>query len=370
MPRSYDDLAHLSREKFTRAIRLWISRAFLAGGIAVCWWIGSLPACSHCSKTPLWLTLRDGTLIHAELYAPASAGPHRAAVVVCHGYMGNAGFLEVPWTEDLTHLGLVALFVDRRGHGMSGGAWWPPPATDPPPRLADLDPDIHAAVAYLRAQAPLIDPARIALLGHSDGGTAAIIAASADWNIAATVALSASVAPWEYVNHVAPSNLLLIYGADDRFVLADTDLFLIDAATRGYLHGEGQVGAFDDGSARRLLRVPGHGRLDVLNSDAARRTALEWLARALAVDGEVRLAPLRWRWVVAGLALLWVLVAGWNGAPPPVAVRRRAQARRQAACGRGALDGGAGAGELDRPTVRRRARPGGRHRDRRAGGNR
>ncbi len=299
--------------------RAWIryvapGRLLLIGAIALCWLMGNAPVCLDCSSGTVWLTLSDGTSLHARLHVPPGGGVNLPAVVVIPGYLGNVGFVETPWAADLTHLGSVALFLDRRGQGHSRGAWWPPPQNDTR-HLRELTPDIAAAVAYLRSRAPLVDPTRVALLGHSDGGTGAIVAASADWELAATVALSASVAPWEYVNHLAPRNLLLLYGGEDQFILAETDRLLIRAATRSYLDGEGQLGSLLDGSARRLARVAGYGHVDLLYSSAARRAALEWLASALAIDGEVRLSPLRWPWVVAGLVLLALLVFVWNGVP-------------------------------------------------------
>jgi alpha-beta hydrolase superfamily lysophospholipase len=167
-------------------------------------------------------------------------------VVVCHGYLANLAFMEIPWAADLTRLGLGALFLDRRGHGRSGGTLWPRPAQSQ--RLDDLEPDVAAAITYLSVEQPLIDPTRIALLGHSDGATAAITAASRDWNVRATVAVSASVAPWQFVNHIAPQNLLLVYGAADSFVLNDTDGALIARGTRGYLTGAGSFGDLADGA--------------------------------------------------------------------------------------------------------------------------
>lgn len=124
-----------------------------------------------------------------------------------------------------------------------------------------------------------------------------------------------SVAPWEYVNHVVPRNLLLLYGREDRFILADTDRLLMKNATRGYLNGEGQVGRIADGSARRLLRVNGRGHLDLVYSEQARRVALEWLASTFSLEREIRLSPLRVPWVAAGTTLLILLVFLWNGPP-------------------------------------------------------
>jgi hypothetical protein len=224
--------------------------------------------------------------------------------------------MEVPWAADLTHLGVAALFIDRRGHGRSAGSWWPrAPGSG---HLADTAPDIRAAVAYLRSREPLVDPSRIALVGHSDGGTGVLQAASADWDVAATAALSASAAPWESVNHIAPANLLLLYGSEDHFVLNHTDELLIRNATRGYLDREGAVGSLQDGSARRLVRVTGRGHIDLLYSAAARREALGWIAETFRVAHKVVLSPLRTAWVAIGVLLLALLLLLWNG-PPPIA---------------------------------------------------
>jgi len=275
--------------------------------------------CGQCSTQEIWLRLRDGTPIYSRLYTPSLSARPLPAVVVGHGYLANLGFMEVPWAADLTQLGIASLFVDQRGHGRSGGRLWPHTTGGEP--LIDASPEIKAAIAYLRSLAPLVDPSRIALIGHSDGGTAVIMAASADWDIAATVSLSASVAPWEFVNHVAPANLLLVYGEDDHFVLQHTDELLIRSATRGYLDGEGTVGQLSDGSARRLLRIPGRGHIDLAYSEAARRPALEWLEGSLGLDGRIILSAPRTGWVVTGVVLLAGLLLLWHGAPSHRAVK-------------------------------------------------
>jgi dienelactone hydrolase len=307
--------------------------AVLLTALVFCCHNGRAPACTDCVEEALALSAGDATTLRARVFTPrghadasdaqrdrAGAARGLPAVVVIPGYLANTGFLEIPWAADLTRAGMVALLIDRRGHGGSSGTWWPA-AHDTETRLEALAPDIRAALAYLRGRAPLVDPERIALLGHSDGATGALMAASGDWDVAATVSISASVAPWEYVNHAAPRNLLLLYGGADRFILADTDRFLIDSATRGYLHGDGEVGSRADGTARRLERVPGYGHLEILYSDVARRAALAWLAGALGATGEVALSPLRWGWVVAGLLLLLCLIYAWNVSAPPLAAR-------------------------------------------------
>lgn len=281
------------------------------------------PVCPPCHVETVWLFPRDGAPIHARLYVPNHVpGRNLPAVVVCHGYLGNAAFLENPWAEDLTSLGMAALFIDRRGHGRSGGNLGGPPQADRPVHLTQLYPDIQTALSYLRGSIPLVDSRRIAILGHSDGGTGAITVGSADWEVAATVSLAASVGPWEYVNHIVPKNFLLLYGQDDQFIVAESDVLLIASATRGRVLGEGTVGRFSDGSARRLLRVPGRGHVDLPFSRKARRVALHWLQSSFGLHGDIRLAKLPWPGVIASVVSLLIAVALWNGIPAKPTPRR------------------------------------------------
>ena len=192
-------------------------------------WRANSDVCPGCMVEPLTLRPPGAAEIAAQLYLPPVAqqwaGRLRPpaglpAVILVHGYLANGAFLERPWVKDLTARGYATLVLDRRGAGNSDGDLWLRP--QPAPHLDDVAPDIRAAIAELRTLQPVVDADRLAIFGHSDGATAALEAASADWAVRATVAVSASVAPGEFVNHVAPQDLLLIYGAEDRFVLNDT----------------------------------------------------------------------------------------------------------------------------------------------------
>lgn len=254
------------------------------------------------------LVLADGSRVYAELHLPgadAVGGRRRPAVILAHGYLANSGFMRSAWAADVTEQGWIALLLDRRGHGRSDGAWWPPA---PDAGAAPAQADLAAAVAMLR-QDHRIDPARIALAGHSDGATAALVAASADWDIAATVAAGASVAPWELVSHVAPRSLLLIFGERDTFVLEDSDVLLISSATRGHLDGAGQVGDPADGSGRRLIRIDGVGHVGVGLSEEARVEALAWLGAVFGERAGTPPVPIHMRAEAVGLSSLVLLLA-------------------------------------------------------------
>jgi uncharacterized protein len=79
----------------------------------------------------------------------------------------------------LADAGLVVLRYDKRGIGQSGGRV-------ESAGLADYAEDVRAAVKFLDARKD-VDPKRIVVIGHSEGGAAALIAASKDNKIDALV---------------------------------------------------------------------------------------------------------------------------------------------------------------------------------------
>lgn len=98
---------------------------------------------------------------------------------------GYAPFREI--ADTLGRRGIAVLRYDDRGVGASGGADSRGRATS-----VDFADDVLSVVAWLRTR-PDIDPKRIMLLGHSEGGLIAPIAASKDANIHA-IALMAGTA--------------------------------------------------------------------------------------------------------------------------------------------------------------------------------
>ena len=95
--------------------------------------------------------------------------------------------------DAIADAGFVVLRYDKRGTGQSGGR----PGTA---SLADYAEDLRAAVRYLSDRKD-VDPKRIAVVGHSEGGAVALMAAEKDRHIAA-VALAAA-------NGVSGSELVL-----------------------------------------------------------------------------------------------------------------------------------------------------------------
>jgi dienelactone hydrolase len=86
--------------------------------------------------------------------------------------------------EALATEGIAVLRVDDRAAGKSGGLQTLATATS-----ADFADDVRAQIAFLRAR-PEIDPSRIALVGHSEGGIIAPMVASTEPRVKAIVLMA------------------------------------------------------------------------------------------------------------------------------------------------------------------------------------
>jgi dipeptidyl aminopeptidase/acylaminoacyl peptidase len=120
-----------------------------------------------------------GVTLAGTLAVPPGPGPHPAAVLVqgfgpqnrdgAFGDLGNGAYRT--WARELARRGLAVLRYDKRGTGESGG---------PPLSWLDARPLAADAVAAARALArlPGVDPRRVTLIGHSQGGDLALAAAA------------------------------------------------------------------------------------------------------------------------------------------------------------------------------------------------
>ncbi len=95
-------------------------------------------------------------------------------------FKGYRIFREI--ADTLGHRGIAVLRMDDRGYGGSGG-------NAAISTSADFAKDIQAGLAYLRTR-PEIDPTRLALVGHSEGGIIAPKVAAAEPELAGIVLLA------------------------------------------------------------------------------------------------------------------------------------------------------------------------------------
>jgi len=125
---------------------------------------------------------QPGVRLAGTLTTPPGAGPFPAVLLITGSGTQDRDetlFEHKPFlvlADALTRRGVAVLRVDDRGIGGSRGGL--PSAT-----TADFASDVEAGVAWLKGRAE-IDPRRVGLLGHSEGGLIAPMVASRDPAIA------------------------------------------------------------------------------------------------------------------------------------------------------------------------------------------
>lgn len=112
-----------------------------------------------------------GVEINGVAYVAAGKGPH-PTLIICHGWPGNEKNLDL--AQAVRRAGWNAVTFNYRGSWGSPGRF----------HFSQNPDDAQAVVAYLRDPANAarlgIDPARIAIIGHSMGGWVSAIAAERD----------------------------------------------------------------------------------------------------------------------------------------------------------------------------------------------
>jgi pimeloyl-ACP methyl ester carboxylesterase len=135
------------------------------------------------------VAFKSGDIALAGLvFKPRSGGPHRGVVFI-HGSGGIGRDNNWPFlmANHLAMNGVAVLLPDKRGTGKSGGDW----------KNADfweLATDALAGVGFLRAQDG-IDPKRVGLVGLSQGGWIAPLAAARSRQVAFVVDISGPAVP-------------------------------------------------------------------------------------------------------------------------------------------------------------------------------
>lgn len=160
------------------------------------------------------------------LLLPASAGKH-PAVLFLHGSGAEARWANHYLARKFAEAGIAALIYDKRGVGRSTGDWQKV-GFEP---LAD---DAVAGIRFLQSY-PEVDPARIGIYGHSQGGTIAPLVATRAHKLAFIIASAAGgtapadVETYSVENSISLSKLPPLEQKDARaYVHA-----LIDVAYRG-----------------------------------------------------------------------------------------------------------------------------------------
>ncbi len=201
----------------------------------------------------------SGVALAGTLTLPAGAAGRVPAVLLLSGSGAqdrDESVLALPgWrpfrqvADTLGRRGIAVLRLDDRGVGGSGGS---AAATT----LAESAEDARAALAFLRAR-PEVDPARVGIVGHSEGGYVGSMAAVEDRALRA-LALVATPARGgralvEYQNRLAiEADSTLAPHVDSLLVLAAAQRDSLAASSRWF----GSLMAHDPLPIARRLRLP------------------------------------------------------------------------------------------------------------------
>jgi fermentation-respiration switch protein FrsA (DUF1100 family) len=138
-----------------------------------------------------------GIRFGATLTLPQGPGPFPAVLLITgsgpqdrdEAIAGHRPFLVL--ADYLTRHGIAVLRADDRGVGKSGGKF--PGAT-----TADFATDAEAGVAYLKSR-PEVNPRKIGLVGHSEGGLIAPMVAARNADVAYIVMMAGTGVPGDAV---------------------------------------------------------------------------------------------------------------------------------------------------------------------------
>ncbi len=157
---------------------------------------------------------RAGVKLAGTLTRPQGQGPFPAVLLIAGSgphsrneeVLGHKVFLVL--ADYLTRRGIVVLRSDKRGVGKSTGKY--DEATS-----ADFADDALAGVQFLK-NLPQVDPHKIGLIGHSEGGIVAPMAAAQSKDVAFTVLMAGTGVTGEEILYRQGTDVLKAMGVDDK----------------------------------------------------------------------------------------------------------------------------------------------------------
>ncbi len=226
---------------------------------------------------------QGGIKLAGALTVPRSGGPFPAVLLITGSgaqdrdetILGHKPFLVL--ADYLTRRGIAVLRVDDRGVGGSTGKT--SEATS-----ADFADDVLAGIAFLKGRKE-IDPSRIGLLGHSEGGIIAPLVASRSRDVAFIVLLAGTGLPSEEVLYLQAAAILKIAGADAESLARQK---AIQQRIFALLRAEK-----DNAVAEKKIRAALDEHLSRLGENE-KKQGLESLAGLAGVDGQVRMVLSPW----------------------------------------------------------------------------
>jgi dienelactone hydrolase len=229
------------------------------------------------------LRLADATPIHGTLYRTRSGDTPAPGVVVLHGlavsHQSCVPGLAVPLARNAN----VVLAIDLLGHGRSGGRLPAGEEDNLEGLLHTLSdhPEVDAAIDFLKSL-PFVDTTRLALVGHSRGGWAAVNVGYRRDDIGSVVAIS--TAPGS-CNQERPHNLLLLAGDRDGLISVPQCQASLERATGGSGRDPNVLyGQLPLGTARELIVAEWVNHLSQLADPLATRRTVQWVGYSFCRD--------------------------------------------------------------------------------------
>jgi pimeloyl-ACP methyl ester carboxylesterase len=210
------------------------------------------------------------------VYRSGDDATARPVVILSHGFAGSQQLMQ-PLAVTLAKNGYLAVTFDYLGH-----------ARNREPLSGDVT-EVEGATQMLLEQtrevvdyALSLPPAggRLAILGHSMASDVVARYAQADTRVEATVAVS-MFSP--AVDATSPRNLLIIVGGLEGF-LREEGMRVLGMVTDEPREGI-TVGAFADGTARRLAVADGVEHVGVLYSRESMKESIAWLDQVFGRSG-------------------------------------------------------------------------------------
>jgi pimeloyl-ACP methyl ester carboxylesterase len=222
--------------------------------------------------------------------------------IVVHGYPGSKEMMQAI-ARPLAQAGIAVYCPDLPGSGNSAEKY----------RSEEMLPALRDFYRFLLAK-EYVQPGRVALVGHSLGGSLATRLALETEDIRATVSISN---PPVRLLPTRPRNFLSIVGDKDVPGLRDTTVEMMIKATGGAVaHSEQEAGSMTEGTARRLLIVDGATHLGVIYNQTTIRGIQEWLGRNFGIERLPEPSPWRLKLGVlyAGIFLMFIPLSALLGA--------------------------------------------------------
>ena len=220
------------------------------------------------------VTIQAGAVTLAgTLTAPATAGAHPAVVLITGSGPQNRDeelFGVKPFktiADHLTRAGIAVLRCDDRGVGGSTGSV-------SKSTTADFADDVLAEVRYLEAR-PDIDKAHIGLLGHSEGGLVAPMAAVKSRSVAFIVLMSGPALTGEKIMLAQAELIAAAERVPEEQVRANADLQrMIFAAVRSGTGWEAVTEAGEKLAMSAIARLPEEQRMAMGDPQAVARQGI------------------------------------------------------------------------------------------------